>query len=74
MGMTRDRKQTFLSLRPGRGNAETHFGPDGTRLKQNAQARLKSLYMHAGRLASIGLWKCKERMLLLMSDYWLGVQ
>ena len=29
---------------------ETHLGPDGTRLKQNAQARLKSLYKHAGQL------------------------
>ena len=29
---------------------ETHLGPDGTRLKQNAQARLKSLYKHAGEL------------------------
>ena len=30
--------------------AETHLGPDGTRLKQDAQARLKSLYKHAGQL------------------------
>ena len=30
--------------------AETHLGPDGTRLEQNAQARLKSLYKHAGQL------------------------
>ena len=30
--------------------AETHLGPDGTRLKQNAQARLQSLYKHAGQL------------------------
>ena len=29
---------------------ETHLGPDGTRLKQTAQARLKSLYKHAGEL------------------------
>ena len=31
-------------------HAETHLGPDGTRLKQNAQARLKSLHKHAGQL------------------------
>ena len=30
--------------------AETHLGPDGTRPEQNAQARLKSLYKHAGQL------------------------
>ena len=30
--------------------AETHLGPGGTRLEQNAQARLKSLYKHAGQL------------------------
>ena len=30
--------------------AETHLGPDGTRLEQSAQARLKSLYKHAGQL------------------------
>ena len=30
--------------------ADTHLGPDGTRLKQNAQARLKILYKHAGQL------------------------
>ena len=29
---------------------ETHLGPDGTRPEQNAQARLKSLYKHAGQL------------------------
>ena len=31
--------------------AETHLGSDGTRLEQNAQARLKSLYKHAGQLS-----------------------
>ena len=30
--------------------AETHLGPDGTRLEQNTQARRKSLYKHAGQL------------------------
>ena len=30
--------------------AETHLGPDGTRPERNAQARLKSLYKHAGQL------------------------
>ena len=30
--------------------AETHLGPDGTGLEQNAQARLKSLHKHAGQL------------------------
>ena len=30
--------------------AETLLGPDVTRLEQNAQARLKSLYKHAGQL------------------------
>ena len=30
--------------------AETHLGPDGTRLKQYAQAILESLYKHAGQL------------------------
>ena len=30
--------------------AEAHLGPNGTRLEQNAQARLKSLYKHAGQL------------------------
>ena len=35
---------------------ETHLGPDGTRPEQtDVQARLKSLYKHAGQL------KCKER-------------
>ena len=29
---------------------ETHLGPDGTRLEQNAQTRLKSLYKHGGQL------------------------
>ena len=38
-------------------HAETHLGPDGTRLKQNAQARLKSLHKHAGQP---GLWKYKD--------------
>ena len=33
---------------------ETHLGPDGTRLKRNAQARLKSLYKHAGQLVYYG--------------------
>ena len=32
--------------------AETQLGPGGTRLEQNAQARLKSLYKHAGQLVS----------------------
>ena len=40
-------------------HAETHLGPDGTRLEQNAQARLKSLYKHAGQLV-YGNWK-RER-------------
>ena len=31
-------------------HAETHLGLDGTRLEQNAQAMLKSLYKHAGHL------------------------
>ena len=31
-------------------HVETHLGPDGTRLTQNAQARLKSVYKHAGQL------------------------
>ena len=30
--------------------AETHLSPDVTSFKQNAQARLKSLYKHAGQL------------------------
>ena len=30
--------------------ANTHLGPDGTRLEQNAQARLKRLCKHAGQL------------------------
>ena len=29
---------------------ETHLDPDGTRPERNAQARLKSLYKHAGQL------------------------
>ena len=29
---------------------ETHLGPDGSRLEQSAQARLKSLCKHAGQL------------------------
>ena len=40
----------FVSLFNGSLCTETHLGPDGTRLKQNAQARLKSLYKHAGQL------------------------
>ncbi len=28
--------------------ADTHLGPDGTRLKHNAQAKIRSLYKHAG--------------------------
>ena len=39
--------------------AETHLGPDGTRLEQNAQARLKSLYIKG--CWPICLRKCKER-------------
>ena len=31
---------------------ETHLGPDGTRLEQNAQARLKSLFKYAGQLVN----------------------
>ena len=33
-------------------SVQTHtcLGPDGTRLEQNTQARLKSLYKHAGQL------------------------
>ena len=38
---------------------EIHLGPDGTRLKQNVQARLKSLYKQAGQF--IDQWKCKGR-------------
>ena len=30
--------------------AETNLGPDGTRPERNVQARLKSLYKHAGEL------------------------
>ena len=30
--------------------AETHLGPYGTRPERNAQARLKSLFKHAGQL------------------------
>ena len=41
------------SLRAG-----THLGPDGTRLEQNAQARLKKPIW---AYWPIGLWKCKER-------------
>ena len=41
--------------------AETHLGPDGTRLKQNAQARLKSLYKHAGRLVYENVEKLRNR-------------
>ena len=39
--------------------AETHLGADGTRLKQNAQARPKSLYKHAGQLVyeNIKIWR-----------------
>ena len=37
--------------------AETHLGPDGTRLKQNAQAKLKAYIS----MLAIGLWKSKER-------------
>ena len=40
--------------------AETHLGPDGTRLKQNAQARLKSLYKHAGQLVYGNVKREKE--------------
>ena len=31
-------------------HSETHLGADRTRLEQNAQARLKSLYKHAGQM------------------------
>ena len=41
--------------------AETHLGSDGTRLKQNAQARLKSLYKHAGQLVYENVKKLRNR-------------
>ena len=41
--------------------AETHLGPDGTRLKQNAQAWLKSLYKHAGQLVYENIKKLRNR-------------
>ena len=41
--------------------AETHLGPDGTRLKQNAQARLKSLCKHAGQLVYENVKKLRNR-------------
>ena len=31
-------------------HGETHLGPDGTRLEKNPEARLKTLYKHAGQL------------------------
>ena len=40
----------FVSMFNWSLRAETHLGPDGTRLEQNAQARLKSLYKLAGQL------------------------
>ena len=40
--------------------AETHLGPDGTRLKQNAQARLKRVYKHAGQLVYEDIKKKKK--------------
>ena len=41
--------------------AETHLGPDGTRLKQHAQARLKSLHKHAGQLVYENVKKLRNR-------------
>ena len=41
--------------------AETHLGPDGTRLEQNAQARLKSLYKHAGHHWSMKIKEKRKR-------------
>ena len=41
--------------------AETHLGPDGTRLKQNAQTRLKSQYKHAGQLVYENIKKLRNR-------------
>ena len=40
--------------------AETHLGPDGTRLKRNAQARLQSL-KHAGQLVYENVKKLRNR-------------
>ena len=40
---------------------KTHLGPDGTRLKQNAQARLKSLYKHADQLVYENVKKLRNR-------------
>ena len=45
-----NRFQYFVCLFNRSLRTETHLGPDGTRLKQNAQAKLKSLYKHAGQL------------------------
>ena len=42
----------IVSLFNGSLRVETHLGPDGTRLKQNVQAKLKSLYKHAGQLVN----------------------
>ena len=39
--------------------AETHWDPDGTRLKQNAQARLKS-HKHAGQLLIMKMLRKKQ--------------
>ena len=36
--------------------AETHLGPDGTKLEQNAQARLESLFKHAGQQKKTCSW------------------
>ena len=36
-------------------HTETHLGPDGTRLKQNVQVRLQSLYKHAGQLVYVNV-------------------
>ena len=48
--------------------AEKHLGPDGTRLKQNAQARLKSLYKHAGQLVYENVKKLRNRFELKIRD------
>ena len=42
----------FVCLFVWSHHGETHLSPDGTRLEQNAQAMLKSLYKHAGQLVS----------------------
>ena len=46
----------------------TYLGPDGTRLEQNAQGRLKGLYKHAGKLVYGNVTRKRETDLKIWNE------